>query len=103
MSAADANTQHRLKSHEIRITESHLKKAKLRRRQSNIAIALGPVLIVILFELHWALLSRISLSEAIYVPGGLLAIFCFVAWVKLKLTPGGPLTGPTGEKMLAPR
>jgi hypothetical protein len=103
MSAADANAQHRLKSHEIRVTESHLKKAQQRRRQSNIAIVLGPVLIAILFELHWALLSHISLSEAIYVPGGLLAVFCFVAWVKLKLTPGGPPTGPAGEKMRAPR
>lgn len=104
ISATDANTQHRLKSHEIRVTESHLKKAQQRRRQSNIAIVLGPVLIVILFELHWALLSRISLSEAIYVPGGLLAVFCFVAWVKLKLTPGGPPTGPASGKMRrAPR
>jgi Protein of unknown function (DUF4231) len=103
MSAADANAQHRLKSHEIRVTESHLKKAQQRRRQSNIAIVLGPVLIVILFELHWALLSHVSLSEAIYVPGGLLAVFCFLAWVKLKLTPGGPPTGSTGEKMRAPR
>jgi hypothetical protein len=103
MSAADANAQHRLKSHEIRVTESHLKKAQQRRRQSNIAIILGPVLIVILFELHWALLNRVSLSEAIYVPGGLLAAFCFVAWVKLKLTPGGPPTGPAGDKMRAPR
>lgn len=103
MSAADANGQHRLKSHEIRVTESHLKKAQLRRRRSNIAIILGPVLIVILFELHWALLNRVSLSEAIYVPGGLLAAFCFVAWVKLKLTPGGPPTGPAGDKMRAPR
>jgi hypothetical protein len=93
-----------LKSHEIRVTESHLKKAQQRRRQSNIAIILGPVLIVILFELHWALLSHISLSEAIYVPGGLLAGFCFVAWVKLKLTPGGPPTGPaTNGKIRAPR
>jgi hypothetical protein len=103
MSAADANAQHRLKSHEIRVTQSHLKKAQQRRRQSNIAIILGPVLIVILFELHWALLNRVSLSEAIYVPGGLLAAFCFVAWVKLKLTPGGPPTGPAGDKMRAPR
>ena len=99
-SAADASARHRLKSHEIRVTESHLKKAQQRRRQSNIAIILGPVLTVILFELHWALLSHISLSEAIYVPGGLLAVFCFVAWVKLKLTPGGPPTGPSGGKMM---
>jgi hypothetical protein len=93
MSATDANTQHRLTSHEIRVTESHLKKAQQRRRRSNISIFLGPVLIVILFELHWPLLGHASLIEAIYVPGGLLAAFCFIAWVKLKLTPGGPPTG----------
>jgi hypothetical protein len=92
-----------LKSHEIRVAESHLKKAQQRRRQSNIEIILGPVLIVILFELHWVLPSHASLSEAIYVPGGLLAAFCFAAWVKLKLTPGGPPTGPAGEKIRAPR
>jgi hypothetical protein len=63
MSAADANTQHRLKSHEIRVTESHLKKAQLRRRQSNIAIALGPVLLAILFELHWVLTGQQALGR----------------------------------------
>lgn len=103
LSAADANDQHRSKSHQIRVAESHLKKAQQRRRQSNIAIILGPVLLVILFELHWILLKHISLSEAVYVPGGALAIFCFVAWLKLKLTPGGPPTGPAGEKYRAPR
>jgi hypothetical protein len=68
LSATDANTQHRLKFHEIRVTESHLRTAQRRRRQSNIAIVLGPVLIAILFELHWALEGHNSLSEAIYVP-----------------------------------
>lgn len=97
LSAVDANTQHRLKSHEIRVAESHLRTAQRRRRQSNIAIVLGPVLIVVLFELHWVLQDHISLSEAVYIPGGVLAVFCFIAWVKLKLTPGGPPTGQNSD------
>lgn len=93
-----------MKSHEIRVAESHLRIAQRRRRQSNIAIMLGPVLIVMLFELHWVLQGHISLSEAIYIPGGVLAVFCFIAWVKLKLTPGGPPTGQeTGSDFLAHR
>src|SRR5258708_12006400 len=90
LSAADANVQHRLKSREIRVTEAQLRTAQRRRRQSNIAIVLGPVLIVVLFELHWVLQGHTSLSEAVYIPGGALAVFCFIAWVKLMLTPGGP-------------
>ena len=103
LSTPDANTQHRLMSHEIRVTESDLRKAQRRRRLSNIAIALGPVLIVILFELHWALQGNTSLSEAIYIPGGILAVFCFIAWVKLKLTPGGSPTRPAGTGLRAHR
>ena len=103
LSAVDANDQHRLKSHEIRVAESDLRKAQRRRRQSNIAIVLGPVLIAILFELHWPLQGHTSLSEAIYIPGGVLAVFCFIAWVKLKLTPGGPPTGPAGTGWRVPR
>ncbi|HEY1917548.1 MAG TPA: DUF4231 domain-containing protein [Streptosporangiaceae bacterium] len=34
--------------------------------------------------------------EAIYIPGGLLAVSAAIASAKLKLTPGGPL-GPVGE------
>src|SRR5882724_12000521 len=93
-SANDANIQHRLLSHQIRIAESHLRLAQRRRRLSNIAIALGPVLLVILFEHHWVLQGNTSLSEAVYIPGGVLAAYCFIAWIKLKLTPGGPPTGP---------
>lgn len=90
----DANAQHRLLSHQIRVAESHLKLAQRRRRWSNIALVLGPGLLVILFELHWALRGRDSLSEAIYIPGLLLAAYCFIESVRLKLTPGGPPTGP---------
>jgi len=97
LSAYDANVRHRLLSHEIRVAESHLRKAQQRRNRSNIAIVLGPVLIVILFELHWALLGHLSLSEAVYIPGGALAVFCFIAWIYLKVTPGGPPTGPVPQ------
>jgi hypothetical protein len=37
------------------------------------------------------------------VPGGLLAIFCFIAWVKLKLTPGGPPGPIENNGWIAPR
>jgi hypothetical protein len=100
----DANAQHRLLSHQIRVAESHLRLAQRRRRWSNIALVLGPGLLVILFELHWALQGRESLSEAIYIPGLLLAAFCFIESVRLKLTPGGPPIGPArGNDIRKPR
>jgi hypothetical protein len=58
---------------------------------------------VILFELHWALRGRNSLSEAIYIPGLLLAAYCFIESVRLKFTPGGPPTGPAGGNFRKPR
>lgn len=96
-SVDDANYQHRLLSHQIRVAESHLRRAQQRRRLSNIAIMLGPVLLVILFEIHWPLQGHTSLAEAIYIPGGALAVFCFVASIALKATPGGPPTGPVPD------
>lgn len=86
----DPNTQHRLLTHEIRIAEANLALAQRRRRWSNITLALGPCLLVVLFELYWVLRGHNRLMAAIYIPGGILSVSCAIASAKLKLTPGGP-------------
>jgi hypothetical protein len=100
---SDPNTQHRLLTHEIRIAEADLALARRRRRWSNITLALGPCLLVVLFELYWILQGHDRLMEAVYIPAGLLAVSSAVASAKLKLTPGGPPTGPAGDKWARPR
>jgi hypothetical protein len=99
----DSNTHYRLLSHQIRRVEASLALAQRRRRWSNIALILGPFLLVVLFELYWVLRGHNRLMEAIYIPGGLLAVSSAIAAAKLKLTPGGIPTGPAGEKMARPR
>ena len=74
-----------------------------RRRWSNITLALGPFLLVVLFELYWVLRGHDRLMEAIYIPVGLLAVSSAIASAKLKLTPGGPPNGPAGDKVVRPR
>jgi hypothetical protein len=101
--ANDANTQHRLLTHEIRIAEAALALAQRRRRWSNISLALGPCLLVVLFELYWVIRGSDRLMEAIYIPAGLLAISCAVASAKLKLTPGGPPMESSSQEWVRPR
>jgi hypothetical protein len=95
--AATANARHQLLTHQIRVADSDLKKAQQRRRWSNIALVLGPGLLVVLFELYWILRGNDRLLTAIYVPGITLSVYCFIVSVKLKLTPGGPPTGPATD------
>lgn len=90
----DANNELRKLSHQIRITEAHLNLAKSRRRWSNITLASGPALLVILFELYWIVRGHERLLLAIYIPCGILALSSAIASAKYKLTPGGP---PEGE------
>jgi hypothetical protein len=102
LEAEDANTQHRLLTHEIRIAEASLALAQRRRRWSNVTLAFGPCLLVVLFELYWILRGHDTLMEAIYIPGGLLAISSAVATAKLKFTPGGtPMEDP--QRTIRPR
>ena len=89
----DANTKLRILSHQIRVTETHLTQAERRRRRSNVALALGPVLLIVLFELYFFLRGHTRLIQAIYIPFGLLAVFSAIASLKYKLTPGGPPEG----------
>lgn len=99
----DPNTQLRLLSHQIRVTESDLAIAQRRRRWSNITLVLGPFLLIVLFELYWVLRGHDRLMEAIYIPGGLLSVSAAIASAKLKLTPGGPPTGPANGDIVRPR
>jgi hypothetical protein len=65
---------------------------------------LGPCLLIVLFELNWVLRANDRLMEAIYIPGGLLSVSSAIASAKLKLTPGGPPTGPVpANKWVRPR
>ena len=96
----DPNTQLLLISHEIRETESDLNIARTRQRLSNVSLVLGPVLLVVLFELFWFLRGHRNLMLAIYIPGGLLAVSFAIASAKLKMTPGGPpVEGPLVQRM----
>jgi hypothetical protein len=100
----DPNTQLRILTHEVRIADADLAVAQRRRRLSYIMIALGPLLLVALFELYWVLRGHDRLIEAIYIPGGLLAVSSATAALKLRLTPGGPPTGPIPQgKSVRPR
>jgi hypothetical protein len=102
LEAEDANTQLRLLTHKIRIAEASLALARRRRRLSNVTLVFGPFLLVVLFELYWVLRGHETLMEAIYIPGGLLAISAAVATAKLKFTPGGtPMEG--SEQIIRPR
>jgi hypothetical protein len=93
MTDRDANDQLLLLNHEIRQTESYLATARRRRQQSNISLALGPVVLVILYGLWWIPAIGHHLLLVIYVPAVLAALFFAIATVKLKITPGGPLQG----------
>jgi hypothetical protein len=103
MSVEDANTQHRLLSHKIRVAEASLKLAERRRRWSNIALIFGPCMLVVLFELYWVIRGSDRLMEAIYIPGGILALSSAFVAAKLKATPGGPPTGPARDSWRRPR
>jgi hypothetical protein len=93
ISADDANDQLLLLNHEIRQTESHLATARRRRRQSNVSLVLGPVVLVVLYALWWIPGISRHLLVIIYVPSVLAAMFFAVATVYLKVTPGGPRQG----------
>jgi Protein of unknown function (DUF4231) len=90
----DANAQLLTLNHEIRRAESSLIIARRRSRLSNLSLIFGPVLLVLLYGLFWIPHVDRRLLIAIYLPSVPVALFFFVAAVKLKVTPGGP---PDGE------
>lgn len=91
--AQDANDHLRRVTHQIRVADSDLAHARYRKRLSNVTLMLGPVLLVLLFEVNWVLRGHDGLMEASYVPGGVLAVSSAIAALKLKVTPGGKPDG----------
>jgi hypothetical protein len=87
-----ANEQLLTLNHEIRLTESHLEKAKQRRRQSNLALIFGPALLIVLYGLWWIPHISHHLLLVIYAPSVLISVLSLIATIKLKFTPGGPPT-----------
>ena len=80
-------------NHEIRQNEHKLEVAHLRGRRSNIALALGPLLAVILYGMWWlAPLPKVAIY-AIYGPTVPLAIAFCVASYYLRRFPGYPEDG----------
>ena len=91
--SGDADDRLLTLNHEIRRTESHLKIAQSRRRQSNLSFVFGPPLLVVLYALYWIPDISRHLLFVVYVPAGILAVLSLVATTKLKMTPGGPPSG----------
>ncbi len=77
-------------NHEIREIEAHIKTAKSRSRRAALCYLLGPVLLLVLYVLPWLDLVPRKMIVAIFIPAVPLAIFCFLAAVKINRDPGGP-------------
>jgi hypothetical protein len=93
----NANAQLLVLDHEIRRTESHLAIARRRKRRSNLSLVFGPALLILLYGIYWIPHIERRVLVAIYLPTVPIALFFFVAAVKLNVTPGGP---PTSEFQL---
>jgi hypothetical protein len=91
---SDANAQLLTLDHEIRQVDSFLAIARRRRKWSNLSLVFGPVLLVLLYGVFWIPGIERRALIAIYIPTVPVAVFFFIASVKLKLTPGGPPEGP---------
>jgi hypothetical protein len=98
-----ANAQLLTLNHEIRQTESHLEIARRRRRWSNLSLIFGPALLILLYGVFWIPHVERRTLVAIYLPTVPIALFFFVASIKLKLTPGGPPSGDLQWDRARPR
>jgi hypothetical protein len=98
-----ANTQLLTLNHEIRQTESYLEIARRRRRWSNLSLIFGPALLILLYGVFWIPHIERRTLIAIYLPTVPIALFFFVASIKLKLTPGGPPSGDLQLDQARPR
>ena len=80
-------------NHEVRQTEHKLEIAQLRRRRSNRALVLGPMLLVVLYAMWWLAPISTTALVAIYIPALPLAIaFCITSYY-LKRFSGYPENG----------
>ncbi len=90
-------------NHEIRKTESALHTARQRRWWSNVSLTFGPPVLILLYALWWIPGVEHRILLVIYVPAGIISFLFLVATVKLKLTAGGPPTGPFELLTVRPR
>ncbi|WP_258397706.1 SLATT domain-containing protein [Micromonospora noduli] len=76
-------------NHAIRQTEHELEYARMRHRWSNLSMAFGPVLLVVLYALYWLPWLSGSTKRVVLTPAFIVAILFGVAAYLLKRYPGG--------------
>ncbi|MEW2430288.1 SLATT domain-containing protein [Micromonospora sp. NPDC047644] len=88
-------------NHAIRQTEHELEYARMRHRWSNLSMAFGPVLLVVLYALYWLPWLSGSAKRVVLTPAFIVAILFGVAAYLLKRYPGGYV--PKGASITAIR
>ena len=98
--AVESGTFHELilMNHKIRETEHWLKIAKTRRKWSNLSLAFGPLLGLLLYAMGWLTVIPWKAREAIYIPGAPAAVLLIAATFWLKTHPGHPGKLTIGKK-----
>jgi hypothetical protein len=90
LSVTAENNQLLALNHEIRVTESALRRARSRRRWSNLSLVFGPALGVVLYGIAWIPHVSGRVIEAVYIPCIPVVLGFCIASAILKSTPGGP-------------
>lgn len=86
----DMNEQLLLITHQIRETEHDLTVARARRKWSNLSLAFGPILGLLLYAMLWIPHIPNTIILAVYFPAIPIALGFCVASYLLKRFPGGP-------------
>ncbi|MFG1899355.1 SLATT domain-containing protein [Micromonospora carbonacea] len=84
-------------NHEIRQTEHALAHARMRHRWSNISMAFGPMLLVVLYALFWLPWLSGGSKKVVLIPAAIVAALFGVAALRLKRDPGGPMRSASSE------
>lgn len=87
-------------THQIRVTEHKLAVARRRQRWSNIALAFGPILLILLYVIAWIPAIDRTVLIAVYIPAlPIVVASCFASYL-LKRNPGGPLVPAEGGRRI---
>lgn len=78
-------------SHRLRTAEHHLRIAQSRRQWSNLSLAFGPMLLIILYSMWWVPYIDNTIKTAITIPAIPVAIGFSAASFRMKRSPGGPV------------
>lgn len=79
-----------LLNHQIREAEHALAVSRSRRRRSNLSLAFGPLLAIILYSIWWVDAVPRIVIQAVYLPAIPLILFFCAASYYLKRYPGSP-------------